>query len=1346
MIEKSNRQYIEEIKTLRRQMAYSEQQKSQYQDIIEKLTENEKLYRDVAENNPDWAFWLNADDRLIYMSPSCQRFTGYEPDDFKKDAKLLFKIIHPDDRTAFDEHLRFMHKAKTHVEEEFRIVRKDKKTRWLNHVCQPVYDAEGQYAGILCSNRDITDTKDTGNASEASGKLYRLLAENMSDVVWTMDVAFQQTYISPSVEQLRGYTAEEAVDQNLRDALTPSSFQSFNEIWSAEIAQERSGKATRNRPLTLQLEFQCKNGSTVWTETTLTPLRNEDKKIIEILGVSRDITLAKQTGEMLAACEEKLRQNDNQLTALLNAATESIFVIDTEGRVLFANEVTASRLGTDLETLLQKGDINDFIPPDVGVKRRHLILQSQKTGKPVHFQDELQDRLMSNTVYPILGKDGKVAQLAVFSADITERKAAESADQENRLKHAETERLLQQIIDVMPVRVYWKDKRSNYLGANQPFARDAGREKPQDLVGDVDQNMSWRAQADILREDDLAVMRGQVKINCEELQTDPDGQRRWFNTTKVPLTDAEGRTIGVLGIYEDITRQKRTEEELTARTSRIHQLDHQIHQLKTQMHQSENYMRQSEKKMQALLDAATESIFLTDVDGKVLYANETAALRLNTDLATLLAGRSIYEFVSPEIGDRRRQYVAEVQKSGQSIRFEEERSGRTILNSLYPIPGENGKVTQLAFFGLDITDLKTAEAAIEESERHTAEANRMLRQVIDTIPVRIFWKDQNSVYQGGNLLFARDLGRDYPESLIGYTDQSFVSRKQAEQYHQDDQDVMASGKPKINYEEQQTAPDGKQIWRRTTKVPLADAEGRMIGVLGVYDDITDQKTATEALAESEKRYRSLFENNRMAMLLIDSESGAIMDANPAAAVFYGWSREELMRKKISSINMLSAREISKKMKLALTHDSNHAFFKHKRADGSIRDVEIFSSVQQFRGKPAHCAMIYDITERIQMEDALRQSEKLDSLGILAGGIAHDFNNLMTIVQGNIDVALLTLPEEDAACQSLQAAQDAVERTRDITNRLITFSRGGTPVAKVCRMENLLAETAKNSLKSSPVELSLDTPAGLWPVEVDPSQIKQCFSHLVDNAREAMPEGGTLTIRAENADITDSDALPLIEGPYLKITFEDNGTGIPAEHIARIFDPYYTTKPMGTDKGMGLGLAVCHSVLKKHGGYITVNSEEGRGATFSLYLPAKPGFVVEEEPPAVENIPPVRRILIMDDNEDILRILQIYIEKLGFDVTGVANGQEVIRQYQEAREADDAFSAVFMEISVKQGLGGEAALAKLRAIDPDVKAVAILSEYGDSQTQKFLDRGFQDVLGKPFRLEDMKKVLKSILES
>lgn len=1316
MVEKSSRQYQEEIKTIRRQLVNADQLKAENLRTIEELRENQRIYLALAENNPDWTFWLDADDRLVYISPSCRRLTGYDPEEFKKDAKLLFKMIHPDDRPAFDEHLRFVHKSKSHAEEEFRIIRKDKKTRWISHVCQPVYDAEGQYAGVLSSNRDITESKSTGPVSPEGGKFYRLVAENMGDVVWTTDLNLQMTYVSPSVSLLRGYPAEEAVKQNLRDALSEASLQKFNEVWSAELAQERPGKVFYNRSLILQLEFKCKDGSTIWTESRITPLRDDDKKIIEILGVSRDITELKQTQENLIADEIKLKQSESQLKALLNAATESIFLMDKDGHILFANEKTAHHLGTDLETLLKEGDINKYLLPDVAMNLRQYILQVQKTGKPVHFQEDLSGRMISSSIYPAVGEDGKVSALAVFSLDITDRKNSDAAVVDSQRRLAEAENKTQQL-------------------EAQLRKTETQLQEIQNLFGEAE-NMSKQFENQ-LRETETQLREKQNRLTEAETKS-----QQFENLLRKTETQFQ----------ENQTRLQNTENKLQQTETQLQDAENKLSQNESRLQQTESRLmeggyqtRQSENQLRAILNAATETIFLMDTGGKVLCANEMTAQRLGVDLQTLLAGPSIFEFLPPAVAEKRKKFVTTIQKTGQPLQFEDERNGRTILNSLYPIKNEDGKVTQLAVFGMDITDRKMAEQTVDENRRLAAAANRMFRQVIDSIPVRVFWKDLNSVYLGSNLLFARDAGKDNIENLIGNKDQNLAWHNRAKQYRQDDLEIMASGKPKINYEENLTLPDGKQSWFKKTKVPLTDTDGRVIGVLGVYDDITEQKVAVENLAESEKRYRSLFENNHMAMLLIDPVNGTIMDANAAAVNYSGWSKEDLLRRKLSDVTTMSIREMTKQMNMALTQKRKNFIFKYKRADGSIRDVEVFSGPLQFHGKTFLYTMIYDITDRIQMEGALRQTDKLDALGILAGGIAHDFNNLMTVVQGNIDVALLTLPEGDAACQSLNAAQNAVEKTRDLTSRLITFSRGGTPVVKICRVENLLGDAARTSLKSSPVELILDIPADLWPAEVDQQQIKQCFSRLADNAAEAMPDGGTLIIRAENTDITEADALPLAEGPYLKIIFEDSGTGISGEHISKIFDPYFSTKPLGKDKGMGLGLAVCHSVLKKHGGYITVSSDEGRGATFTLYLPAKPGSVVEEEPAVIESTPPIKRILIMDDNEEIRKILEIYIERLGYDSAGVADGQKAIQTYKEAQEAGDAFSAVFMEISVKQGLGGKATLAKLKNIDPDVKAVAILSE-NDSRTQDFLDLGFEDVLGKPFRLEDMKKVLNSIFKS
>lgn len=623
----------------------------------------------------------------------------------------------------------------------------------------------------------------------------------------------------------------------------------------------------------------------------------------------------------------------------------------------------------------------------------------------------------------------------------------------------------------------------------------------------------------------------------------------------------------------------------------------------------------------------------------------------------------------------------------------------------------------------------------------------MLRQVIDTIPMRIYWKDKRSAYLGCNRLFALDAGKERPEDLIGDTDQNMSWHEPAESRRQDDLDVMAGGKSKINIEKPQTTPDGKTIWIRSTKVPLTDINGRIIGVLGTYEDITPQKNAAEALAESETRYRTLFENNHMPMLLIDPETGAIMDANPAASAYYGWSREELIRKQIFEINTLTPEELAAEMKQARTQKRNHFLFRHRRADGDIRDVEVFSGPLQFGGKTLLYSTINDITDRIRKDTVSRRSEKLDSLGILAGGLAHDFNNLMTVVQGQIDVASFELPKDHPAKHALDAAQQTVDKTKDITGRLLTFSRGGDPVLKTIRIENFLDDAVKNALDGSPVDVAYELPKDLWPVAADETQIGQCLCNLAENAGEAMPDGGALNIAAENVEVKAKDVLPLPEGPYVRITFEDTGSGISAENLSRIFDPYFSTKPLGKNKGMGLGLAVCYSVVKKHGGFIAVSSEEGQGSSFSLYLPARPVSTSREK--LTETSPTGthrKRILVMDDNEPIRKLLHLYIEQLGYDVTTVADGQQALVEYSRAQDESKAYRAVILEVSVRQGWGGDVALMKLQKFNPDIKAVAIISEEDHLRQDDYKACGFQNVLSKPFRLEHVRNILEDILKS
>ena len=238
-----------------------------------------------------------------------------------------------------------------------------------------------------------------------------------------------------------------------------------------------------------------------------------------------------------------------------------------------------------------------------------------------------------------------------------------------------------------------------------------------------------------------------------------------------------------------------------------------------------------------------------------------------------------------------------------------------------------------------------------------------------------------------------------------------------------------------------------------------------------------------------------------------------------------------------------------------------------------------------------------------MEDELINVKKLESIAFLAGGIAHDFNNLLTGILGNISLAKMSISPDDKNFELLTRAEKASFRAKDLTYQLLTFAKGGEPVRKVVYIKGLIEDTVSFSLSGSNVKYDFSIQENLWPVEVDEVQLRQVIYHLSINAQEAMPKGGNVEIRAGNVTVGSEDGLPVKEGRYVKISVKDHGISIPKEHLKKIFDPYFTTKQMDSQKGKGLGLAVCYSIIKKHGGYIDVESEIGKGSTFHIYIPA-----------------------------------------------------------------------------------------------------------------------------------------------
>ncbi len=382
-------------------------------------------------------------------------------------------------------------------------------------------------------------------------------------------------------------------------------------------------------------------------------------------------------------------------------------------------------------------------------------------------------------------------------------------------------------------------------------------------------------------------------------------------------------------------------------------------------------------------------------------------------------------------------------------------------------------------------------------------------------------------------------------------------------------------------------------------------------------------------------------------------------------------------------------------------------------------------------------------DRKKIDAELLNAKKLEATGVLAGGIAHDFNNLLFVIMGNINMAQLKIEEDHEAHKHLIEAEKACLRAKDLTQKFITFSSGGGPVKRLVSMSDLVSSVVSLVLSGSMTSSEIDAPSDLWLVEVDENQIRQVFTGIVENARESMPRGGIVSIRAENVEIaaeSGAEGIAPNAGRYVKVVISDEGIGIPEENMLKVFDPYFSTKYRGNQKGMGFGLAIAHSVIKKHNGNIEVESIPGKGTTVSILIPASAakGDVLPGTPSLV--LIPRKRILVMEDEGMLGELIQTMLEHLGYEVDTALDGERAIELYSEAVEAGRDYDAVILDLTVKVGMNGGETIRKLQYLNPNVRAIISSGHPNDPIMSDYTEYGFCDALTKPYDLERLQVAL------
>jgi len=546
------------------------------------------------------------------------------------------------------------------------------------------------------------------------------------------------------------------------------------------------------------------------------------------------------------------------------------------------------------------------------------------------------------------------------------------------------------------------------------------------------------------------------------------------------------------------------------------------------------------------------------------------------------------------------------------------------------------------------------------------------------------------------------------------------------------------------------AAENRALWGRIHLRPLRMGYARYLLVLvedltaertqliltkrhqqSLQNEIAQRKKAEEAIRQRELNYRILFENAPVGIASVGKD-GKILFVNPKASGIMGFADADLEGRSFVSF---------------VHEDDQHLLCEGKpdpssgdlQPDGClcrmiskqavIRWVELKSVDIDWNGTPATLKFMQDVTNKRRLEEEFVRVQKLESMGLLAGGIAHDFNNVLTAILGNVSLSKSLLKGLEEVVSRLTESERGCERARGLTQQLLTFSKGGAPLKRPSALCGVIEESSRFALQGSAVRCDIRFQDDLWPAEVDGAQIGQVIQNLVINAAQAMPDGGTVTVKAENLHRSEPDGLPLGPGDYVKIAVRDHGCGIDDETLPHIFDPFFTTK----HRGSGLGLATAHSIVRNHGGTITAETEQGCGSLFSVYLPATCKKPLSD--PACDETPrPGRgKVLVMDDEEPVRDLLTVALTHLGYEVAVSSHGEEALALHASALSSDEPFDSIILDLTVPGGMGGKEAAAQIRRKDPQVRLIVSSGYSNDPVMAHYQSFGINSVVPKPYSL-------------
>ncbi|OPY79488.1 MAG: Sporulation kinase E [Syntrophorhabdus sp. PtaU1.Bin153] len=905
-----------------------------------------------------------------------------------------------------------------------------------------------------------------------------------------------------------------------------------------------------------------------------------------------------------------------------------------------------------------------------------------------------------------------------------------------------------------------------FISVNPSLAKGLGYDSPQEMIDTI---TDIAAQLYVNREDYAKAGRLlQTQGTVEEFEVQirkKNGKKAWFVLNAQAVRNPGLGEFSYEGTAEHVTRRKRAEEALRS-TNRV---------------------------LEDIVNFLPDATFVIDKTKKVIAWNRAIELMTGVPKEEMI-GKGEYAYAVPFYDERRPiliDLVGPVNEQMESQYGSVKREGSRVFTETFapnvyggkgaylsgiacPLVDSKGRIVGAIESIRDITERRQAEEALQTSEKRYRELHESLRDGFALVALDGKLVETNAAFQ----------------SIVGYTQEELAGRSYQEltpsKWHAFEEKIMRGqvyqrGYSDV-YQKEYIRKDGTVIPVELRAHLMRNEDGSPVEMWAFVRDITERIRAEEslqryqehleelvkertaklameiaehkrtekALRESEEKYRNIFDN-AVEGIFQTSPEGRFLSANPALARIHGFDSPGELMASVADIGQEVYVNPEDRIKLMELYEKQGFVEKFEtqfyRRDGSRIWISMNSRAVRDENGTVLCyeGTAEDITSRKQIEEELLIMRNLESIGTLAGGIAHDFNNLLTAVTGYIALARISLSSGNDASQLLSAAERISMKGKELTQKLITFSKGGAPIKKLINPDELIRQSTGTVLTGPAIRFEYSFPDDLRPIEGDEAQIRQVIHNIVLNSKEAMPDGGTIKIGATNVTLGSEDSILLPHGHYVKISVEDEGMGIKEEDLPRIFDPYFSTKGMGARKGMGLGLAVVYSIVKKHNGHITVQSLPGQGTTVHIHLPAhSEPTVLAESPKASESGDrPRGRVLFMDDEEYIRDIGGRLILHLGYHVTTAGDGAEAVALYKDALASDEPFHAVILDLSVKNGIGGEEAFRRILSVDPHVNAIISTGYTDDPLIVNFADHGFKGAIIKPYKIEELADALQRV---